>query len=139
MKPDTTLIAARILGPLLVLGGIMLITQPHRMMAALNGFLIDEAMILLAAFVTLTLGLVLVTLHLRWDSFTAGLISVIGLATVVRGGFLLLAPDLVREASLYIGNLPNLFPIAGCVIALIGVWLAYTGYIAGVLRVDTSR
>ena len=39
-KPDTTYIAARILGPLLVITGIMLITQPHRMITALGGFLL---------------------------------------------------------------------------------------------------
>jgi hypothetical protein len=30
-------------------------------------------------------------------------------------------------------------PIAGCVIALLGVWLSYTGYIAGTLRAEAPR
>jgi hypothetical protein len=138
MKPDTTLVAARILGPLLVVAGVLLITQPHRMLTALGGFLLNDALLILGAFVSLVLGLALVTFHQRWDSFTAIIISLIGWLMTVRGVVLLLLPDAIHQIADIIVRQPAIMPIAGCVMALLGVWLAYTGYIAGVLRVDTS-
>ena len=148
MKPDTTFILARILGPLLAVAGVMLISQHARMRAMMGDFLGDDALMAFAGFTMLALGLTLLALHQRWDSISAGIISVIGWLTLARGGVLLLAPGLVRDAAYYVltqanitinDRVINIMPIAGCVIALIGVWLSYAGYIAGTLRAESSR
>ncbi|MEZ5995556.1 MAG: hypothetical protein R3C25_07350 [Hyphomonadaceae bacterium] len=139
MKTDYTFVLARVLGPLLAIAGLMLITQSARMHAALTGFLLDEALLMFAGFVTLALGLMLVAFHQRWDSVTPSIISILGWLLTLRGAALLLAPDLVRRAAGFVDAQPNILPIAGCVLALIGVWLTYAGYVAGTLRVDTSQ
>ena len=136
MKQDSTLVAARILGPMLVVAGIMLITQQHRMLTALGGFLLDDALLILAAFVSMTMGLVLVTFHNRWDSITGSIITVLGYLMTIRGVILLLAPLVIHQAANAITTIPNIMPIAGCVMALLGVWFSYTGYISGTLRAD---
>lgn len=138
MKPDTTFIAARIIGPLLVVAGVMLITQPHRMLAALSSFMLDPATFMLAGFVSLGAGLVLVVLHNRYDSITAVIVSAVGWLMTLRGGVILLAPSVVTSGAELVSRTPNFMPIVGCVMALLGVWLSYTGYIAGTLRVETS-
>lgn len=136
MKLDTTLVAARILGPLFVLAGILLITQPDRVIVSIGGFLTNPSLMNLAAFMTLLLGLAIVTFHQRWDSFTAIIISVIGWVMVVRGGVMLLAPDLILATANFVERQRQALPIGGCLAALLGVWLTYTGYIAGMLRFD---
>ena len=138
MKHDVTLIAARIIGPLCILAGVALITQSGRMIAAVSGFFGDSALLVFTAFVTLAMGLTLVVLHPRWNGITAALISLIGWLVVLRGAVLLLAPNLARETMGLLFANPTLVPIAGCVMALIGVWLAYTGFIAGTFRVETG-
>lgn len=137
VKPDTTYIAARILGPLLVVAGIMLITQNHRMMAALGSFMLNDAILMTGGFLSLIGGLVIVTLHNRYDSITAIIVSLIGWMMTLRGGVLLLAPTVITQAADIINRMPSLLPITGCVMALLGVFLSYTGYIAGTLRVET--
>ena len=139
MRHDTTLLAARILGPLLVIGGIMLITQPHRMLTALGSFILNDAMLMTAGFISLLLGLSLVTFHQRWDTITGGIITVLGYIITARGVLVLLAPNLVSDAADIVVRQPNIMPIAGCVMALLGVWFTYTGYISGTLRVDPGR
>lgn len=139
MQQDETYVAARIIGPLLIATGIAAIAQPERMMAGMADFIENDGLTYLAGFVTLALGLTLVTLHRRWHSITAIIISLIGWIAVVRGLLLLLAPVLIRDAAIYVINNSNLVPIAGCVFALIGVYLSYSGYIAGTLRVDTTQ
>jgi hypothetical protein len=42
----------------------------------------------------------------------------------------------VHISANYIASQPNLIPIAGCAVALLGVWLTYTGFISGMLRFD---
>ncbi len=139
MKPDVTFILARIIGPLFAVAGVMLISQHARMRAMLGDFLGNDALMVLAGFTTLAVGLGLIALHQRWDTITAGIISVIGWLMLVRGALLLLAPALVRDAGVYVITQPIVMPIAGCVIALLGVWLSYTGYIAGTLRAEAPR
>ena len=139
MKTDYTFVLARVFGPLMAVAGLMLIMQPARMRTTLVSFIIDDALLMFAGFMTLGLGLLLVAVHQRWDSFTACFISLIGWLMLIRGGVLLLAPDLVRQAVQYIDAQPMLFPITGCAVALIGVWLTYSGYVAGTLRADTDR
>lgn len=139
MRHDTTLLAARILGPLLVVAGVMLITQSHRMLTALGGFLLNDALLITAGFISLMLGLAIVTFHNRWDTITGSLITIFGYLTAARGIVILLAPNLLHQATDIIVRQPNVLPIAGCAMALLGVWFAYTGYISGTLRVDTGR
>lgn len=140
MRHDTTLVAARILGPLLVATGIMFITQAHRALPSLAGFLLNDELVIMGGFLSLTLGLMLVTFHNRWDTISGMIITVIGIVMAARGALLLLAPSLIRDAvDIVVMRQPQSMPIAGCAIALLGVWLTYTGYISGTLRVDTGR
>ena len=139
MKHDTTLILARVIGPVLVLVGVLLITQPDRMITSLGSYLLNDALLILAAFVSLVLGLAIVTYHPRWDTVSGIFISLIGYIMAARGAVLLLAPQLMHEAAMFITTQPHVFPITGCALALLGVWLAYVGYISGTLRVDSGR
>ncbi|MBL8536890.1 MAG: hypothetical protein JNM59_05755 [Hyphomonadaceae bacterium] len=139
MRHDTTLVLARIVGPVFVLAGIMLITQPDRMLTALGGYLLNDSLLLLSAFMSLILGLCVITFHPRWDTVSGIFISLIGIVLAARGAVLILAPQLVHEAAMYITTQPHVFPIAGCAAALLGVWLTYVGYISGTLRVESGR
>lgn len=135
MKLDVTFVAARILGPLFVITGVALILHNDRLADILAGF-DDSPLMAFAGFLTLLAGLAIVVLHPHWRGISAALVSLIGWLFVVRGAITLLAPWAVLDMALYVQANPNIVPIVGCVMALIGVWLAYAGYIAGTLRVE---
>ncbi len=139
MKPDITFILARIIGPVFIVAGIMLISEHARMRAMIGDFLGSDALMAFTGFTLLFVSLTMLALHQRWDTITGALISVISWVTLARGALLLLRPSLVRDAGVYAVTQPLVMPIAGCVIALIGVWLSYSGYIAGTLRAETYR
>lgn len=139
MRHDSTLIAARIMGPLLIIAGVMLITQTNRMLTALGGFLLNDALLITGGFISLIIGLVLITLHQRWDTISGSIITLIGYVATIRGGVLLLAPTLIHQVADVMVSQARVLPIVGCVMALLGVWLGYTGYISGTLRADTGR
>ena len=83
-------------------------------------------------------GAELIALHQRWNSFSAIVISLLGWLFVARSALALFAPGFLRDGADFILANPMALPIAGCVTALIGVWLSYAGYIAGTLRVETA-
>jgi hypothetical protein len=139
MKTDYTYVLARVFGPLLAIGGLLLITQTARMRQAMVGFVMDDALAMFTGFATLGIGLLIVAAHQKWNSVTASLVTLIGWVMTLRGAVLLLAPELIRTALHEIDSRPMIFPIAGCAVALLGVWLTYSGYVAGTLRVDTDR
>ena len=138
MKPDTTFILARVLGPVLIVGGVMLITQTTRIVGVMMSFLGNDALLVFIAFLSLMIGLGLIALHNRWNGISAALISLISWSFVARGLLSLFAPQALHSGAQWMLTNPLILPIAGCVTALVGVWLAYAGYIAGTLRVETA-
>lgn len=136
MKPDVTFILARVLGPVLIVAGALLISQTTRVVAAMMGFLSNDALLMSAGFLSLMIGLGLIALHQRWDGISAIIISLLGWLFALRGALVLLAPQFLHTGAQWILTYPMVLPIAGCVTALVGVWLAYAGYIAGTMRVD---
>jgi len=136
MKSDITFIIARVFGPVLIIAGVLLITQTDRIVTAMMGFLANDTLLLLVGFLSLMIGLTLIALHQRWNNFSAIIISVLGWAFVLRGAAALLAPHFLHRGAEFILTHAVALPIAGCVTALIGVWLAYAGYIGGFMRTD---
>jgi hypothetical protein len=139
MRLDTTFVAARIIGPALIATGVAAITNSATIITAIGDFHDSAGLMVFGGVATILLGLCVVTLHRRWDTFTAILVGVIGYVMIARGALSLLAPEISRSAILYIVVHPQVVPIAGLTFALIGVWLTYAGYISGIFRVETTR
>lgn len=139
MKPDVTFIIARVLGPLLIIGGVLLITQTARLLSVMTDFMASDALLMLAGFIDVILGLTLIVLHQRWASFTGFIISAISWIILAEGLVMLFAPELIQSFAGLLLAYAKALPILGCVLALLGVWLTYAGYIAGTLRVETVR
>jgi hypothetical protein len=129
-QPRATINAARIIGPLLLAGGALLITQYHRAVAALDALIENDAVLLIAAFVALICGVAILVLHPYWRGVTQTVVSLIGAWSVVRGLVLLFAPGLAREAAVFLIGAPQFLPVIGCAMALLGLWLLVFSFIA---------
>lgn len=136
MRIDSTFAAARIIGPILIAVGVTFISHPGLIIAALQDFAGSPSLFVFASLCWLAAGLTLMTLHRRWDGASAALISLAGYAAAANGALCLIAPDQARVLILTLAARNALVPIAGCVFALIGAWLSYAGYVAGIFRVD---
>ncbi|HWA00297.1 MAG TPA: hypothetical protein VG841_08280 [Caulobacterales bacterium] len=127
-QPLATLIAARVLGPLLLAFGIAMIAQRQRMLAVIEGFIDDDNLLVLGGALSLLIGLVIVALHDGWRGFTQIVVSVLGWFSVIRGAAVLFAPNLVRTAAANVLVNPQIVPIVGCLLALLGLWLSFVGF-----------
>jgi hypothetical protein len=127
-EPPDTLIAARILGPLLLAAGEVMVFEPSRLLAMVGAVVGDDAVLLLVGFLALTFGLVILAFHRRWGSLTQVLVSLLGVVGLIRGVALLFAPEIVRAVAQDFTGSPSILLVAGAVVAAIGLWLAFVGW-----------
>ncbi|MGE0664197.1 MAG: hypothetical protein AB7P05_14480 [Hyphomonadaceae bacterium] len=126
----TTRFCARIIGPLLLIIGAIVLVRFDDLALMIPAILEDSALTFVTGIFTLIVGMVLFVAHHHWSGATAILISILGLATIVRGVLLLLVPDVAANfaaQALAAGPAPW---IAGGVTLLIGAWLSYAGWFA---------
>ena len=131
-ESQSTLIAARVLGPtLLAAAGVMLFNNA-RLLAMVSVIVTDnpiwDGVSILAGFLSLMFGLVILSFHRTWSSPTQFLVSLLGVAGLLRGLALLFLPEIVRGIAQHLASWPSALPIAGAVVAVIGLWLAFVGW-----------
>lgn len=126
----TTRFCARVIGPLMLIIGAIVIVRFDDIALLMPAILQDGALVFITGIFTLIVGLILVAAHHHWSSAAAIAISLIGLLTVLRGVLLMLAPDfLAGLATQMIAASPGVL-IAGAVALLLGLWLTFVGWFA---------
>ena len=90
-----TRIAARIVGPLMLLVGAIVIARMGDIALLIPGILSDGPLAFVTGIFTLICGLALFAFHHHWKGLTAIVISFLAVATIVRGVILMFAPNVV--------------------------------------------
>lgn len=125
-----TRFAARVVGPLLLIFGAVVIARAADLVLLIPAIFGDGPLTFITGIFTLICGVVLLAAHHHWNSAPAIAISLIGALTIVRGVVLLFAPSFVTGLA---HNLLNLGPgaiIAGVVTLILGAWLSFVGWFA---------
>lgn len=126
---QSTLILARIIGPLLVAMGVAVVIRPSVFIGVVDSFAADAVTPLMWGFLALLLGLVILAFHRLWNTWTEVVITVIGVISLVRGVILLFIPtQALTVARDLLGTAPAAVTLGAVLLALLGAWLAYTGY-----------
>jgi hypothetical protein len=130
----STRIAARILGPIMLISGAIVIARMDDITLLIPAILSDGALAFVTGLFTLICGVVLFAFHHHWKGVTAIIVSLIAVLTIVRGIALMFAPSFIAglaHAALT-GAGPGLI-LAGLVALLIGAWLTFAGWFAKVI------
>jgi hypothetical protein len=124
-----TRIAARIVGPLMLIVGAVVIARMDDITLLIPGILSDGPLAFVTGVFTLICGIVLFVFHHHWKGLTAIVISLLAVLTIVRGVLLMLAPNVIAGLAhaAITGAGPALI-IAGAVALLIGAWLTFVGW-----------
>jgi len=127
----TTRFCARVIGPLMLIIGAIVVVRFNDIVMMMPAILQDAPVSFITGIFTLIAGCVLFAAHHHWNGgFTAILISILGLLTVLRGVLLMLAPNMVASFATQMLNAGPAPWIAGGVSILIGAWLTYAGWFA---------
>jgi hypothetical protein len=125
-----TRFCARVIGPLMLIIGAIVLARFDDLVVMVPGVLQDAPLSFITGIFTLIVGLVLFAAHHHWNGVTAIIISLIGVLTVVRGVLLMTAPGLAADVAMTMMQAGPGAWIAGGVAILIGLWLTYAGWLA---------
>ncbi len=126
----TTRFCARVVGPLLVIVGAVVIVRAADLMLLIPGILGDGPLAFITGIFTLICGVVLLAAHHHWTSPPAIAISLLAVLTIVRGMTLLFAPSILTGLVHQFLNLGPGALVAGVIALLIGAWLSFVGWFA---------
>ena len=128
-KAQSTIVLARIVGPLLAVSGLALSARPGIIPRIIDAFAADPSAALLWGLMALLLGLTVLAFHQRWNGPVEIAITLLGWILILRGVILLLFPDegiLVARAIL--SAAPQAIIVIGAVVAAIGAWISFMGF-----------
>jgi hypothetical protein len=125
----STIVLARVAGPLLALSGPALIARPAIIPHLIDSFAADPAAPLLWGFIALLLGLTVLVFHQRWSTPLEIAITLLGWVLIVRAIILLFIPEMgIGIARTVLAASPNAVFAVGTVTTLLGAWLSYEGF-----------
>jgi hypothetical protein len=126
----TTRFCARIVGPLMLIVGAVVIARAGDMVLLIPAILQDGPLTFITGIFTLICGVVLMSAHHHWSSAAAIAISLLAALTIVRGLTLLFAPSLFTGLVHQFLNLGPGAIVAAVIALLIGAWLTFVGWFA---------
>jgi hypothetical protein len=129
-QANATRFCARVIGPLLLILGAIVIARFDTLAQMIPAILQDSPLTFITGVFTLIVGMVLFVAHHHWSGATAILVSLLGLLTIVRGMVLMLAPGLAESVATQALQAGPVLWMAGGIGLLIGLWLTYAGWIA---------
>lgn len=127
----STRICARLIGPIMLIIGAIVITRGDDLALIIPAILQDSPLAFVTGIFTLIVGMTLFTFHHHWTNVTAIIITLISVATIIRGIALMFAPSMLAgmvHAALT-GPGPAVI-IGGAIALLIGAWLTFAGWFA---------
>lgn len=131
MAPDQsaarTRTVARIVGPYLIVMATALFVRRDEMANLLPSFMADDALVLATGAFTLMAGLAIVALHPIWRGPAALVVSFVGLAAVLKGAWLMIAPHWGADVTAALIATPFALEAAAGFEILVGLWLIYVG------------
>jgi hypothetical protein len=126
----STRFCARIIGPLMLIIGAAVIIRFDTIAAIIPALFEDAPLLFITGVFTLIVGAVLFAAHHHWTSPAAIVISLLGVLTLVRGAIFLAAPDFLAGIATQAVQAQPVGWIAGGVVLLAGLWLAYVGWLS---------
>lgn len=124
---DTTTFLSAVWGPILLVVGIGILTSRSYYTKIYRDLEKSPLAVLTFGIFAMSVGIVQVLGHNDWSTTTAGIISFLGFATLVKGTLFLLAPKFVDTAGDTWARM-KLLPVAALLSLLVGVYLTWFAY-----------
>jgi hypothetical protein len=120
---------ARVLGPYLAIATAIIGYRAPWMGGEMNSFFGNAALVFITGAFMLFAGLSIIAFHQYWNGLAAILISVFGWFLTLRGGVLMLAPDLYRQAGVAAAPHMNLVRDGFFALTILGLYFIWVGWI----------
>lgn len=125
---DTSILLARLVGPLFVLVGFGVLLNTEHYAAMTSSFLRNSELYYFSGALSFLIGMALVLHHNLWVADWRVMITIIGWMALFKGMVRILLPTL---GSKYAGKLAQPNPMlygTAALILVVGAWLTYEGF-----------
>lgn len=126
---ETTLLIARIIGPIYLVTGLALIMNRSLVIEAARDIERSAGLRLISALLALSVGVIIVSVHNIWTGW-AVLITLFGWIGILKGVTRMLFPDAFANFTAKIIENPTSMNALVAISVLIGVAFTYLGYIS---------
>jgi hypothetical protein len=127
---DTSVFLARLIGPVLLVIGLQVALRPDRMRRIGETFLASEALIFLSGILTLPTGLAIVIVHNVWEADWRVVITLFGWLAIIAGIARIWQPAALMSLGRNMLARPFGMVVPGGLMALLGAFLSFRGYLA---------
>ena len=126
---QTSIFLAKLMGPMLFAMGLFVVLHRERMRRVAREFLDSEALIFLSGVITLPVGIAIVISHNVWEANWRVLITLFGWIAILAGIARLAFPDLMKMVGNTMLEKGYFTTLPGAVMAVLGAFLSYQGYL----------
>lgn len=127
---ETSILLAKLVGPMMLVLGLFVVFNPARMRRIGREFLDSDALIFMSGVITLPVGLAIVVTHNVWAADWRALITLIGWIAVLAGTARLALPAAMKTVGEAMLEKPFMIAAPGALMAIMGGYLSWQGYLA---------
>jgi len=124
----STAFLAKVIGPYCMIVSAAFLLHREDYQKVVEGFLNNEGVKYLGAFLALLIGLLIVNTHNVWEASWVVLITLIGWISIIKGIWLLMFPNNVRRFMEAYQKDSTFLKVQLCWTFILGVFLTYKGY-----------
>ncbi len=126
---QTSILIARILGPVLAVAGLAGLMNPKAVQEMAREFLASRALIFIAGVLALVAGLAIVNAHNVWTAGWPVIITIFGWLAVLGGVLRMAFPALTKSIGEAMLGHQALLRAAGAAQLALGAYLMFVGYL----------
>ena len=127
---ETSIFLAKMIGPVILVMGLVVLLNPLRMRTLAREFLQGEAFIFMSGLITLPIGLALVNTHNIWVADWRVIITVFGWLSVFAGIARMAFGSQIKGIGAAMIDSKIGLAAPGALMAAFGGWLSWVGYLA---------
>ena len=126
---ETSILIARLIGPLIVVTGLIALLTPKAMQDMAREFLASRALIFIAGVMALLAGLAIVNTHNIWIAGWPVVITIFGWLAVIGGIVRMAFPALTKSLGEAMLGRQSALRIIGAIQLALGAYLMAVGYL----------
>lgn len=126
---STTLFLAQLIGPVMLAVGLGIFVSRNYYIKVYRHLENETLSVLMSGITAMVVGIVMVRYHNNWDTFLAGLVTLVGWFSILKGFFLIVTPKTVDRIGDYIAT-KQWFSFIAIVYMALGAYVSYAAYLA---------
>lgn len=125
---ETSILIARLVGPIVVVAGLIGLLNPKALLEIVREFLASRALIFIGGVLALLGGLAIVNAHNLWTAGWPVIITILGWLSIVGGILRMAFPGVTKSIGEAMLARQGMLRVAGGVQVLLGAYLMVMGY-----------